>query len=80
MKGAIAPIVTVEPSRVTPPRPARASKSVLAGLSRPAAMSGITIVPPPITVTPAPSPKAETASSGDAGRRTSVTAVMEGRV
>jgi hypothetical protein len=43
-------------------------------------ISGITIVPPPTTVTPAPSPKAETASSGDAGSITSVAAVIERRV
>ena len=76
----MAPTVTVELSRVTPASPARASSIVFAGRRRPAVMSGMTIVPPPITVTPEPSPKAETASSGEAGRTTSVTAVIERRV
>ena len=72
--GAVAPIVTLPSSRVTPSSPARESSSALSGRRRPEARSGITIVPPPITVTPPPSPKAAIASSAEAGVRTSTSA------
>jgi hypothetical protein len=40
-------------------------------------MSGTTIVPPAITVTPDPSPKSEAASSAEVGEMTSVAFVIE---
>ena len=67
----VAPTVTVEPLREIPARPARWSSSAFDGFRRPYVSSGRTIVPPPTTVTSAPSPKSETASSAEEGSRTS---------
>ena len=67
--GVVAPIVTRDPSRVIPASPAPVSSIARSGRSLPLVRSGTTIVPPPITVTPAS--KRETASSGDDGWSTS---------
>ena len=67
--GVVAPIVTRDPSRVIPASPAPVSSIARSGRSLPLVSSGTTIVPPPITVTPAS--KRETASSGDDGWSTS---------
>ena len=53
------------------------SMSARRGSSRPYVISGTTIVPPAITVTPAPSPNWATASSTEEGNSTSVACVME---
>ena len=66
-----APIVVRPSARLTPESPARPISSARVGRSRPCVISGITIVPPATTVTPAPSPKASTASSLDAATMTS---------
>ena len=67
--GVIAPIVILGPSRVIPASPAPVSSIARCGRSLPLVRSGTTIVPPPITVTPAS--KRETASSGEDGWSTS---------
>src|SRR4249920_531729 len=54
--------------------PARPSISAFVGRSRRYVMSGTTIVPPPMTRTSVPSPKAAIASSSERGMRTSVAA------
>ena len=62
----VAPIVIVWPVRAMPESPACPRKSARVGAMRPAATAGTTIVPPPITVTFAPSPN----SSHGLGRGT----------
>ena len=68
--GTIAPIRIDVASTSSPSRPAAVEQHrARRACTRPAASSGMRIVPPPKTVTPSPSPNNDTASSADVGNR-----------
>src|SRR3954467_4875629 len=74
--GVAAPMWTTPFELSTPLRPAPPVIRTRVGRSLPYVSSGRRIVPPPMTVTPAPSPKAAAASAGEVGVNSSGGAVI----